>query len=89
MTAAVEDLPCIELVEWITDYLEGALVPAERARFEEHLAICSGCRHVMDQWAVTIAVTGRLAAPDIDAVEALAPDVMAALVAAFRHARPT
>jgi anti-sigma factor RsiW len=39
----VEDLRCRELVELVTDYLEGALAPAERARFEAHVADCPGC----------------------------------------------
>ena len=34
---------CRELVEVITDYLEGTISPAERARFEAHLA---GCPHL-------------------------------------------
>ena len=32
------ELTCQELVELVTDYLEGALPAAERARFEAHLA---------------------------------------------------
>ena len=37
MTEPVEQLSCQELVELVTDYLEGALPPEERARFEAHL----------------------------------------------------
>jgi anti-sigma factor RsiW len=39
-----EAMACQELVELVTAYLEGYLAPAERTRFEEHLATCSGCR---------------------------------------------
>jgi anti-sigma factor RsiW len=42
MTLARE-LTCQQVVELITAYLEDALVPAERERFEEHLARCAGC----------------------------------------------
>ena len=38
MTAA--ELTCQELVELVSDYLEGALSPEDRRRFEEHLAGC-------------------------------------------------
>jgi len=33
-----EDLSCQELVELVTDYLEGALPPELRARFDQHIA---------------------------------------------------
>ena len=32
------DLPCQHVVEMVTDYLEDALPPADRRRFEVHLA---------------------------------------------------
>ena len=38
-----DPLVCREFVELVTDYLEGALPDAERARFEAHLAECDGC----------------------------------------------
>ena len=50
------DLSCAELVELVTDYLEGALPPAERARFEAHLEECEGCTRYLDQIHTTIAV---------------------------------
>jgi predicted anti-sigma-YlaC factor YlaD len=36
-------LTCREVVELVTDYLENALTPEDRARFNEHLALCPGC----------------------------------------------
>lgn len=48
------DLSCREFVEQLTDYLERALSPAERARFEHHLAACDGCRDYVDQMLRTI-----------------------------------
>jgi anti-sigma factor RsiW len=53
----VEALSCQELVELVTDYLEGALPPGERARFEAHVAACSGCAIHLEQVRTTIAVT--------------------------------
>ena len=43
MAIAVDDLTCRELVELATDYLEGGLGEAERARVEAHLGRCLGC----------------------------------------------
>ncbi|MFL5375849.1 MAG: zf-HC2 domain-containing protein, partial [Myxococcales bacterium] len=36
------ELSCAELVELVTDYLEGALSADERDEVEKHLAICKG-----------------------------------------------
>jgi anti-sigma factor RsiW len=37
------DLDCCDLVEVVTDYLEGRLAPDQVERFDAHLAICPGC----------------------------------------------
>ena len=76
--ANAEDLTCAELVELVSDYVEGALPPAERASFEEHLTVCEGCVNYLDQMRTTIALTGRLRSDD------LSPEVQAELVDAFR-----
>jgi predicted anti-sigma-YlaC factor YlaD len=75
--AQAEDLTCAELVELVTDYLENALPPQERERFEEHLTICEGCVNFVDQMRTTIELTGRLRVDD------LSPEVAAELVGAF------
>lgn len=56
---------CQELVELITDYLEGALPAADRARFEAHLAVCDGCTRYVEQFRLTIQGAGRLRAGDL------------------------
>ena len=57
MTAA--ELTCREFVELVTDYLEGRMAPADRARFEEHLAICPGCQTYVDQMRETLGYRAR------------------------------
>jgi anti-sigma factor RsiW len=78
-------ISCRELVEIVTDYLDGALSDEETARFEAHLAVCGPCVEYVDQ----VRTTARLA--DVAAVELQRhPDRMA-LLAAFRdfqRARP-
>ena len=39
----LDPLVCREFVQLVTDYLDGRLPDAERARFEAHLAECDGC----------------------------------------------
>ena len=41
--SVVESLSCQELVELVTDYLEGALSEEDVQRFEAHLETCVGC----------------------------------------------
>jgi anti-sigma factor RsiW len=53
-------MTCQELVELVTEYLDGALPAPERARFEEHVAACEGCRHHLAQVQETIRIAGSL-----------------------------
>lgn len=60
MSADVEHLTCREFVEILTDYLDGALEPAERADVERHLVICRGCSNYTEQMHSTIGLLHRL-----------------------------
>jgi len=62
-----EEMSCRELVQVINDYIEGVLPPADRKRFEEHLAICPGCQTYLDQMRQTVRVVGRLREESIPA----------------------
>jgi anti-sigma factor RsiW len=74
----VEQLSCQELVELVTDYLEGSLPADDRRRFEEHLATCDGCSRYVEQMRTTLRVTGELSP------EALSPQAEEKLLEAFR-----
>jgi anti-sigma factor RsiW len=58
-------LTCAELVELVTDYLEGHLPESDRRRFDEHLATCEDCRAYVEQMRLTIATTERLSNPEL------------------------
>ena len=75
------EMPCKELVEVITEYLEDRLSATDRKRFEAHLAQCDACRTYLDQFRQTIRSLGRL--PE----ESLSAQAKAALLAAFRDFR--
>jgi anti-sigma factor RsiW len=49
-----EEMACIELVELVTEFLEGALSPQDRERFEKHIALCKGCAAYLLQIRKTI-----------------------------------
>jgi anti-sigma factor RsiW len=54
------ELTCQEMVELVTDYLEGALSPSDHARFERHIAGCEHCTTYLQQMRITIRTLGRL-----------------------------
>lgn len=55
-----DDLACVELVELLTEYLEGALSPQESARVERHLSRCDGCTAHLAQMRAALHVAGEL-----------------------------
>jgi anti-sigma factor RsiW len=73
-----EALSCQELVELVTDYLEGALSPGDLQRFERHTAACADCTRYLEQLRRTIELTGTLTLDDIS------PEAESALLDAFR-----
>ena len=76
-----EHLSCQEIVELVTDYLEGTLPPETATRFEEHLNFCDGCETYLDEMRATIAAVGR-----VDLVEEeMPPETRESLLTAFRH----
>ena len=75
------ELRCNELVELVTDYLEGDLPPSERWRFEVHLRRCRGCVTYLAQMRQVVRLTGRLGPRREAAVPAQTRE---RLLAAFR-----
>jgi anti-sigma factor RsiW len=71
-------IPCRELVELVTDYLEGVLAEPERARFEGHVDSCGHCAAYVEQMRVTLRVVGHIDPGGLD------PRVEATLLDAFR-----
>jgi anti-sigma factor RsiW len=69
------------MVELVTDYLEGALTPRQRRRFEAHIAGCPHCTEYLREMRATIAATGRLAA------DSLSEEMRTELLAVYRRWR--
>jgi anti-sigma factor RsiW len=61
----VPDLVCQQVVELVTDYLEDALSPADRKRFDRHLAGCPNCTEYLAQMRETIRLAGQITADDL------------------------
>lgn len=76
--STVEALSCQEVVELVTDYLDGALEPDEHARVEQHLAGCTKCDAYLDQIRTTIRLVGGIDGASLPA------ETQRGLVEAFR-----
>jgi anti-sigma factor RsiW len=75
------EMTCQELVELVTEYLEGTLPPADRERFEAHLSECEGCANYVAQMRTTVGLVGALREDDMD------PEARETLLRAFRDFR--
>jgi len=70
---------CREVVELMTEYLEGSLSAADRARFEHHMTGCDGCRAYLTQLRTARMLMGR------SAIEPVPEAMKAELMSAFRN----
>ena len=75
-------LTCQELVELVTDYLEGSLGWRDRRRVRRHLAACDACTAYVEQMRETLRLLGTVP------VDTLSPEAQATLLDAFRERRP-
>jgi anti-sigma factor RsiW len=76
--SAGRDMSCKELVEVITDYLEGTMATEDRKRFEAHLGLCPFCVDYVQQMRATVAALGTLTEGSI------APQRREEVLSAFR-----
>jgi anti-sigma factor (TIGR02949 family) len=79
--AEAEDLVCVEVVELVTDYLEGALPDAQARRLERHLGTCPGCAEYLEQLRT---VAGSLRGVTD---ESFPPEMRDRVMADFRRSR--
>jgi anti-sigma factor RsiW len=75
-------ITCRQMVELVSDYLEGKLDAPARERFDEHLAVCPDCQEYVEQVRETVRALGRL--PE----EALSPTARDELLRAFADWQP-
>lgn len=75
---------CVDFVEMVTEWMEGALEDDARVELEEHLAICPHCAEYVEQLRLaseTLRESSTTTAP------APPPQARAALLEAFRRGR--
>ena len=76
------ELSCQEMIEVVNDYLDDAMPPGERERFEHHLSYCRGCVAYTEQMRETIRQTRMVAREG-----SLSPALRERIVAQFRSWR--
>ena len=59
-------MDCNVLVELVTAYLDDALDPDTRSRFDEHLLECDGCENYLQQFRETVRTVGRISNDELD-----------------------
>jgi anti-sigma factor RsiW len=59
-------LVCAELVELVTEYLEGTLAPEARVRFEAHVGVCEHCSAYLEQMRMVLDTVGHIEPDDLD-----------------------
>lgn len=74
-------LTCHEVIELLSDYIEGVLTNDDRRRVDEHLALCDGCTTYLEQMRETIRLSGMVSEDQVPDPE------KAALLDAFRDWR--
>jgi anti-sigma factor RsiW len=80
-----DELACIDLVNRVTEYLDGKLDERQRERIERHLEVCDGCRAALDQFQTVIRLAGRLTAADVARIDALTRDRLMATLRVMRR----
>lgn len=81
MSATEIEMQCLELIQLVTDYLEGTIAEVERERLESHVRECEWCDRYVTQTRQVIAALGTLDEGEAD------PDAWQQALAAFRERR--
>jgi anti-sigma factor (TIGR02949 family) len=80
-----DDQRCTELVDALSEFLDGEMDSDERRSFERHLEGCEGCRVALDQFQTVIRLTGRLTPADVASLDALIRDRLIAISGVARR----
>jgi predicted anti-sigma-YlaC factor YlaD len=69
---------CEEIVQLVSEYLEGAMTPEQMTRFELHLNLCDGCSNFLEQVRTTAELARSVS------VQQIPEEMKTELLAAFR-----
>ena len=75
------DIRCIDLVELVTDYLDGTIDEERRTTIDAHLRLCEPCATYVEQMRATIRNLGHV---PVQEAQQLPDPIRDQLLAAFR-----
>ena len=75
-------LTCQHVLDYLSDYVDGRLSPEERARFEEHLAICPQCVDYLENFKATLAACRDLRDAQYHMLPPMPEELVQAILAA-------
>src|ERR1700739_1695448 len=75
---------CRDFVEFLSEYLSGGLIAAERAEFEAHLAECPECVAYLDTYRKTTQLSKPACPPPEDRVPDEVPENLVRAILAAR-----
>lgn len=78
-------LTCQEVLDFLSDYVEGRLPAGEHARMEEHLAVCPPCIDYLKSFEATLAACRSLRMADVAAQLPAMPDELVQAILAARQ----
>jgi anti-sigma factor RsiW len=65
LTLRRKDLACQQVIELLTDYLEGTLSRRQTRRLEAHLRDCPNCSNYLEQFRITIRLSSTIEPEDL------------------------
>jgi anti-sigma factor RsiW len=75
-------MTCRELIDFLMDYVSGEVSPDERARFDEHLAVCPHCRAYLQNYRETVIATKAAHEPTKLDSPQMPPELVKAILSA-------
>ena len=75
-------LTCQQVLDYLSDYVEGRLSAAELARFDEHLAVCPQCVDYLASFKATLAACRCLREAEQNKLQPVPEDLVQAILAA-------
>ena len=75
-------LTCQQVLDYLSDYVEGRLPAADVARLDEHLAVCPQCIDYLENFKATLAACQAFRAAAFEKLPPMPEDLVTVLLAA-------
>jgi anti-sigma factor RsiW len=76
---------CREFVEFLMEYLDGALAEQERSVFEGHIEDCPACVNYLESYRETVRLGNSVCTPDAEVPADVPEELVQAILSARRQ----